>query len=310
VPLAALLAESASDVLGEAVAARRGGKINLLIKFTQALGNSFQTHIKADLHHERWKPKPESWYYFEPGYITLGVKATQSWEGYERAVRDVARDMQALSTQVRSGSLDIGQARQEARAIVTKYDPWQYVNAVTVGRDELVDLSAGGLHHSWEEDASKAPLGNVLLELQSEALDSVSTFRCFDKGKIGDDGRLRDIHLDEYFEFIDRSPEANNPAQHMRQPKLLKQDENYCYEKLLESSYYNLDRLNLLRAGATYVEKLDQYKHLFVKVGRVNVAANGHEVTVGTGHSCFIPANAKEVQVTSLDAAAVVLVSY
>src|SRR6185437_8295859 len=72
--LADLVAENPEAVLGAAVVSERGPQLALLIKYTQALGNSFQVHIKDGVTHPQWKPKPESWYYFEPGLITLGVK--------------------------------------------------------------------------------------------------------------------------------------------------------------------------------------------------------------------------------------------
>lgn len=310
VSVADLVASSPSAVLGETVVRERGEKLELLIKFTQALGNSFQVHIKAGLQHPKWKPKPEAWYYFEPGYITLGVKAGTDWSAYESAVRDVEREMKLLSEQVAGHGLSLPEAEQKAREIIGRYDPWQYVNVVQVGKEELVDLSAGGIHHSWEEEPTLAPRGNVLLELQAEAMDSVATFRSFDKGKIGKDGAVRTVHIDEYFEAIDRSDEANDPERHIRKPEVVRQTDDYVYSHLLDSPYYNMDLIRFAETGGSYEEALDRYKHLFVKDGRISVTANGHEVIVGEGHSCFVPANADTLVVRSLVGGTEVLVSY
>jgi mannose-6-phosphate isomerase class I len=194
--------------------------------------------------------------------------------------------------------------------LLNKYNPWQYVNTVPVPKDQLVDLSAGGLHHSWEEDPVQAPHGNVLYELQAEALDDISTFRSFDKGKLEPDGSLRALQIDEYFKAIDRDPKANDPATHMQKPKLIRQDHGHSLHRLMTSRHYTLDKLTLNAASAVFEDKLTRFLHLFVKTGRVKISANAHSVTVGTAHSCFIPATAAQYQITNLANASDILISF
>jgi hypothetical protein len=309
-PLSALLAQSAEATLGAAVLAERGPKLELLIKFTQALGNSFQAHIKAGVTHPRWKPKPESWYFFEPGLITLGIKPGADWSAYEAAVTTVDTQMSQLSQQVKSGSLTYADALVQIKALLEATDPWQYVNTVAVGKDELVDLSGGAVHHSWEEDPVNLPLGNVLYELQAEAMDDVSTFRSFDKGKMSPDGSVRSVQLQEYFDVIDRSDATNDPAPHLRQPKSLAHTADYTLDLLLDTAYYKLDKLTFTGAAGTYSDSPARYKHLFVKAGRIDVVAGNITVTVSAGHSCFVPSDADTYEVRNLAAATEVLISY
>jgi hypothetical protein len=310
ISLASLVARAPHDILGAEVVSTRGPMIKLLIKYTQALGNSFQVHIKDGVQDPVWRPKPESWYYFEPGLITLGVKPGIDWQEYEDAVTAVQAEFLKLSQQVKEGEVSPEVAQAKSRTIVEKYDPWRFVNQVQVGKDQLVDLSRGGVHHSWEEDKSKAPHGNVLYEVQSEALDKISTFRNFDKGKMEADGSVRSLEIKEYFTAIDRSPEANDPKTHIRQAKSLEATDAYQLDRLLETKYYNLDRLRLHGASATYRESIQRYKHLFVKSGSVKVTAAGKEVTVTTAHSCFIPANAEDFMVASSANLSEVLISF
>ena len=61
----------------------RRQKIGLLIKFTQAKCNSYQLHIRKKLANVKWRPKPESWFFFEPGIITLGLKSGEDIRNYE-----------------------------------------------------------------------------------------------------------------------------------------------------------------------------------------------------------------------------------
>ena len=54
-----------------------------LIKFTQAKGNSFQLHIPQGVTDSHWHPKAESWYFFEKGKITFGIKQGKNMSQYK-----------------------------------------------------------------------------------------------------------------------------------------------------------------------------------------------------------------------------------
>lgn len=308
--LADFAASDPEHILGASVVSERGPEFALLIKYTQALGNSFQVHIKDEVEYPVWKPKPESWYYFEPGLITLGVKAGIDWQAYERVVTTIDAEMRSLGEQVKIGKLSYDDANEQVRQLLATYDPWQFVNTVPVKKDELVDLSSGGLHHSWEEDAAQAPLGNVLYELQAEAMDRISTFRNFDKGKMERDGSVRELHIKEYFNVIDRTPELNDPQHHFTTPQLLAQTDTYMLQQLLRTRHYNLDKLTIPKPSGIYSETISRYKHLFVKEGAISVTAGGHTITVTTAHSCFIPASAKQYTVHNQAGTSEILVSY
>ena len=310
IPLASLMAADAAATLGAERVQSHGGHLDLLLKFTQALGNSFQVHIKAGLTHPKYKPKPESWYYFEPGLVTLGVKPGIDWAAYEQALTDISAGMGELSAQVTSGHLARATADARIAELLKTNDPWQYVNEVAPKAGDLVDLSSGALHHSWEEDPDRAPRGNVLYEIQSEAMDDISTFRGFDKGKMGQDGSVRAVHVKEYFEFIDRTPELNDPHNHIHQPRNLTRTHDFTFDHLLETPYYCLDQLEFTGQTGLFRDTISTFKHLFVKTGQIRVTAGGHGVIVGAGHSAFVPAAAHEYQVENLAGPSQVIISY
>jgi mannose-6-phosphate isomerase-like protein (cupin superfamily) len=306
VALQQLVKQSADGTLGEA----QSRDSFVLIKFTQALGNSFQTHVISDKPDPYWQPKPESWYYFEPGLITLGVKPGIDWNAYEQAVIAVHDEMTKISEQIKSGSMSFDDAKQRIKALNSQFDPWQFVNTVATQKDQLVDLSCGGLHHSWEEDSEQAPLGNVLYELCGEAMDKVATMRSFDKGKMEPDGSIRQLQIKDYFALIDRSAETNDPTAHIRKPESLEQAADYNLDSLLKTPYYNLDKLSLAKSGAHFEGRLTRFKHLFVKSGKIEVTAGTTTITVTAGHSCFIPAAAESYIVKNLADLSEILVSY
>jgi mannose-6-phosphate isomerase class I len=264
----------------------------LLLKLTQAKGNSYQIHLKPGHSHPRWRPKAEAWYYFATGCLTLGVREEADWSEYEKTVREIAARMTALSREVRENGLNLEKAKNKAAKIVRDNNPSRFVNQITAREGEVYDLSACGLHHSWEEDPRLAPRGNLVYEIQEDVPDEASSIRCFDKGKIKDDGSLREIHLDDYFRFIDRSPEANDPDAARRQPKLVEKFSGGQTERLMTSPRYHLELITL--SGAVSGRSTDAsrgFHHLFAKTGSVAINyGRGRSCRLEPGTSVIIPA--------------------
>ncbi len=310
VAIASLISEDATAVLGSRIAKEYGPIMHLLLKYTQALGNSFQLHIPDGIQNPKWKPKPESWYYFEPGLITCGVKKGVSWEAYKHAMLELEARMQDIARAVAHGKMPYDDAKGKITDLVKQYDPWQYVNLVRVEPGTLLDLSPCGIHHSWEEDLKTIPLGNVLYEIQLNVLDDVATLRSFDKGKMSGDGNLRPLQIEEYFAYADRSESANDPKTHMRSAVLISESPSFSHERLLESKYYSMDRIRFRAKNAEFTESIDTFRHLFVKSGEIEVISGTVSVRAGQGHSVFVPASCGEYTLQAGVGNTEVLISY
>lgn len=176
-------------------------------------------------------------------------------------------------------------------------------------KDGLVDLSSGGIHHSWEEDIRKFPLGNIVYELQLNVMDEVSTIRNFDKGKISSNGTLRPLQIEDYFSLIDRSAKANNPENLMASSQLVLVSEKYIHERLLKTKYYTLEKIKFLLPAAITM-KINRFRHIFVKEGKVEIGSGNTTLKVSSGHSVFIPAEAREFTITNNQKKGTVLISY
>jgi mannose-6-phosphate isomerase class I len=289
------ITQNPSEILGKKIF-EKFGKMPLLIKLNQALGNSFQLHTKTGQEHARWQPKPESWYFLEDGYISCGVQKNTDVTAYRQVCVNIEGKMRELSNQVKSGSKTVDQARIEAKEFIKTQNPWQFVNRFDVKKYDLIDLSGGGVHHSWEENTEKHPLGNIVYEVQIDVMDEFCTIRSFDQGKIKDDGSIREIHIDDYFQFLDSTPESNDFTN-------LKRQRNG--NKLLQTPYYSLDILELTDTHKEVMN--DSFHHLYVQEGDIVVSSTAGFVRLTTGHSCFIPANTSEYTIKDNSTKSVVL---
>lgn len=248
-----------------------------LIKFTQAKGNSFQLHIKPTTVDARWKQKSESWYYFEDGKITFGLKKGADIHKYKDTCIAINNHMKSLSEQLVKKEMSKEEAQKRANEFIVEKNPWQFVNVCGVKKGDIVDLSGGGLHHSWEEDSVHYPLGNVLYEVQQDVMDPVCTIRSFDQGKFKEDGTIREIHIDDYFKYID--------TDEIRNTLIIEKNKDGV---LFDTNYYSLTLLSL--SQNTMMQSVTSFHHLFVKEGEIEVEDTlRNRVTVGQGHSCFIP---------------------
>jgi hypothetical protein len=249
----------------------------LLIKVNQANGNSFQIHIRTGDQSAHWKPKPESWYFLEPGDITFGIQNNTNLGTYRDICEQIDAGMHDLSAKVKDGKLSLAEARKKAEELVAKANPWQFVNRLETAKYDVVDLSGGGIHHSWEENPNRA-LGNVVYEVQLDVMDPISTIRAFDQGKIKDNGDVRSLNIEDYFRYLDTDPSRNDVSNARQKPN---------GEQVLKSMYYRMEEIAIDKPRS--FDTGNSFAHIFVREGRIRVDGGSPSLRVGSGHSCFVP---------------------
>ena len=245
-----------------------------LIKFTQAKGNSFQLHIPQGVTDSHWHPKAESWYFFEKGKITFGIKQGKNMSQYKEVCLLIDAEMKRLSEEIRKNNITREQAEEESRSFIKKQNPWQFVNVHETNKGDSIDLSGGGIHHSWEEDKNNE-LGNIVFEVQQDEMDPVSTMRSFDQGKFLTDGTVRELQIEDYFKYLDTREEKN----------ILKIQQNDTV--IFNTPFYTLKKL--FGEKRKEMETTQSFHHLFVKEGAASVRSKNGGVYISQGHSCFIP---------------------
>ncbi len=288
-PLEALIQSDPFSMLGSRVFLKHG-KQPLLLKFTQALGNSFQLHAKSPT--DNWDIKPESWYYLEPGLLTFGVKESANWDHYQKVCSKIDTFMQDISQQIHNEFIHLDEGKSKAKQFIEEEHPIQFVNLHQVKKGEIIDLAGGGIHHSWEQNEEILPLGNVLYEIQLDKHDDATTIRSFDQGKIKSDGSVRKIHVDDYFYHVDRNPEQNSLEVACDQPVELMANESGKVTKILFNEHYGMQEIEVeTRLSNEHTTTTDSFHHLFVTDGEVELVCDRETLTISKGHSAFVPAN-------------------
>jgi len=115
--------------------------------------------------------------------------------------------------------------------------------------------------------------GVMIYEVQQT---SDLTFRIYDYGRTGADGKPRDLHIEASMDVIDFG----------RQPEVVRQAEGTT---LVETEHFRLERL---RPGDGQEERaaIGSFSALTVVTGAVTLKADGEEVEVETGETVLAPA--------------------
>ncbi len=290
IALDSLIKHNPEEILGKRVWDKYG-KMPLLVKTNHAKGNSFQIHIKPGVDHPRWRAKPESWYFLEDGKVTCGIKKGISVVDYKNACEEVEKSMKKISKEVINGQILINEARKMVEEKVKLINPWQFVQPRGLKKGEVMDVSVGGLHHSWEEVE--------VYEIQLDVMDEVSTIRAFDRGKMEDNGQIREVEIEDYFKYLDVSEKTNESG---FAPKIMSE------MNLLTTNDYALDKLMI---GETTTDKLnDSFGHYYIEAGKIKIENETESLIAEKGQSVFVPAGIEKVMISSVEEKSEVLKTY
>lgn len=127
--------------------------------------------------------------------------------------------------------------------------------------------------------------GCLLLEVQQ---NSNTTYRIYDWGRLGADGKPRELHIDKALEVTlwDDPESALTPASPL-QP--------FCglpREKIMESPYFLLERIHVGKASGLEFDG-QAFNVLFALDGGFTVTAGGVETRVPRGGSVLLPAEVR-----------------
>ncbi len=141
--------------------------------------------------------------------------------------------------------------------------------------------------------------GCLLLECQQ---NSNTTYRVYDWGRVGQDGKPRDLHIAQALQVI----RWNDHAAPLAVPRLVESGPGFARSDVVTSPYFRMERWDL--SGAARMAADDgSFRVLFVPEGEVNVCAGGVTTTLTPGRTLLVPACCAGADVSPNTASAVLL---
>lgn len=251
-----LAAEHGAALVGTVSAARYGPRLPLLAKFLDTSEPlSIQVHPNdaqaLELEpHSGHLGKAEAWYVLE-----VEPGASLVW-GFSRAV-----------------------TAEEVRRRAEDGTLLEVMNQVEVAPGDVVVNPAGLVH--------AVGAGMLLFEIQQA---SDITYRLYDYGRLGPDGRARELHLDKALAVSDLSPSGRPP----RAPAC----RHGAWVDLVETPQFVMQRLEP-EPGARYPSSTsdESLELLIVTAGTATVTAHSQAETLERGDALLLPASLGAYQV-------------
>jgi mannose-6-phosphate isomerase len=241
----------------------RGGTFPLLVKIIDARQKlSVQVHPNDDnAAGLGGEPKTEMWYMLD------------------------GSDDAAVYAGLRRGTT----SNEFAKAIADD-DLEQMLVSIPVSTGDAVFVPGGRVH--------AIDAGCLLLEIQQ---NSNTTYRVYDWGRKGHDGKPRALHVEQALDAIDWADGGD--AKISAAPF---DDDANSIAEVVACSHFRVERLGLIdRMNAA--NEGSSFHGLFVASGNAVVSAGGEEVSIAAGTSCLVPAMVADYSLDPVGGAAQVI---
>lgn len=237
--LAQYIQENGSQALG--THCRRFRDFPILIKFIDAAQNlSVQVHPgnRYALAEEHQYGKTEMW------YVMDAAPNSFLYYGFKREV-----------------------SQEEFARRIQEDTLLEVLNAVPVQKGDVLFIESGTIH--------AIGAGILIAEIQQ---NSNVTYRVYDYGWVGKDGKKRDLHIEKALAVTNRVP-------------ILRSGRSYPH--VADCDYFTVDRLNLDGSVMRKVEGAvneDSFVSILIMNGKGSISCGGEQVPYQKGDSVFLPA--------------------
>lgn len=163
--------------------------------------------------------------------------------------------------------------REELRQSISNNTLMDIVNRVPVKKGDVFFIEAGTLHAIGK--------GIVIAEIQQ---NSNVTYRVYDYGRIGKDGKPRQLHIDKAIDVVELKM---FPVKSTDRRTLKKEG---CRESILQSCGHFTAKLIEVDKTASFTANLESFTHALCVEGIGVVEFNGDRLPIKKGDSLFLPA--------------------
>ncbi|MEA2069612.1 MAG: type I phosphomannose isomerase catalytic subunit, partial [Verrucomicrobiota bacterium] len=176
-------------------------------------------------------------------------------------------------TQVYCG-LKNGVTKESFQQAVGKGTSGDTMRPVPVEKDSAIFVRGGRVH--------AIDAGCLILEIQQ---NSNTTYRIYDWGRMGNDGKPRDLHIEQAVNVINWS-DTENP---LVEPKLLVDTDTFQCMEVLACEYFRLEKL-VFSAPLEVPMSGKTFHALFVAEGEATIEWSGGCLSAPVGTSVLVPA--------------------
>ena len=143
----------------------------------------------------------------------------------------------------------------------------EVLNAVPVQKGDVLFIESGTIHAIGK--------GILIAEIQQ---NSNVTYRVYDYGRVGKDGKKRDLHIEKALAVTNRVPIVKDKS---------------CYPHVADCDYFTVDKLNL---DGTIMNKMEgnvsdaSFVSILMLDGQGTISCQGETLEFGKGDSFFVEA--------------------
>ena len=151
----------------------------------------------------------------------------------------------------------------------------EVLNAVPVHKGDVLFIEAGTIHAIGK--------GIVIAEIQQ---NSNVTYRVYDFGRVGKDGKKRELHIDKAVEVTNRVPISRK---------------NTCYPHIASCDYFTVDCLNMdgkLMSSMKGSVGEESFPSILIMEGEGTISCGGETIPYRKGDSFFMSAGSGEYEIS------------
>lgn len=166
-------------------------------------------------------------------------------------------------------------SKEEFKTAIEKNTLLEKVNRVKVHKGDVFFIEPGTLHAIGK--------GILIAEIQQS---SNVTYRVYDYGRVGADGKPRDLHIEKALDVTKLEP----PSVKYGQPKKIELPDAECFE-LCSCEYFETARYDIFTCFS--ISCSDSFCHVLVIDGEAEISG----ISVKKGSSVFVPAGTDAINI-------------
>lgn len=157
-----------------------------------------------------------------------------------------------------------------------------FMEKIPVKKGTTIFIPGGTVHAIAE--------GCLLLEVQQS---SNTTYRVYDWGRIGHNGKSRELHIKKAMDTIDFTQGVEGL---IKEPIVISKTENSTLEEYVSCPYFNFKKL-ILNGTETITKTKKSFYGLFIESGEATIKIGDNSETLKIGTSCLIPGAVTEFDI-------------